>query len=277
MIEGQPYKIYRPTELHNPSLIVAWNQDAGRVGSSVAGFLNKKLGTQDTGDIEPWPFFRLDGVLIEDNVIKFPESKFYWCQEKNLLIFKSEAPVREHYRFLTTILDIAQDYYRVGELYTIGGIVSLMAHTNPRRIFTVVNQPELKETLQQYAVETGLSHDTPLGSRPTINSFLLWLAKSKEIASLSLWAEVPFYLATTEDPRACKRILTVLDKRLDLGMDMGELDLAIEEQNKRIEELQQQNAAIRKWVEMLERGIMLNQDESEQLAREVTQCLEERA
>ena len=138
----------------------------------------------------------------------------------------------------------------------------------------MVNQPELKKTLLQYAVDTGLDYNTPLGGRPTISSFLLWGAKRRELAGVSLWAEVPFYLAATEDPRAGKRMLAVLDKRFELGMDLAEFDLVIEKQNEKIEELKQQNAAISKWVEMLERGIMLSPDESEQLAKEMTEFLE---
>ncbi len=115
MIEGQPYRIYRPPELQNPSLIIGWSQDAGRLAPSVVDFLCNKLGAQDSSEIEPWPFFHLGGVSIEDNVIQFPKSKFYSCQEKDLLIFKSEAPSKEHHRFLVTILNIAQHYYRVKE------------------------------------------------------------------------------------------------------------------------------------------------------------------
>lgn len=272
MIEGQLYKIYRSPELRNPSLIIAWSQDAGRLGPSVVDFLKQKLGIRDCAEIEPWPFFHLSGVSIEDDVIQFPESKFYSCPEKDLLIFKSEIPSKEHYQFLTTVLDVVQQY-NVKELYTIGGLVSLVAHTNPGRIFAAINQIELKKTLIQYGVATNLDYHTPLGGRPTLSSFLLWAAKRREVAGVSLWVEVPFYLTTTEDPRASKRVLTFLDKRFDLGIDLAEIDLVIQAQNEKIEELKRRNTAINKYVEMLERGIMLSQDESEQLAREVTEFL----
>jgi len=272
----RPYEIYEAPGLENPSLIVGWSQDAGRLGPNVVDFLNKKLGAQVCADIEPSPFFHLGGVSIEDNVIQFPESKFYCCPEKDLLIFKSEAPGKEQYQFLNTILDIAQ-HYRVKELYTIGGMVSLIAHTNPGRIFTVVNQAQLKKTLMQYGVDTGLDYQTPPGSRPTISSFLLWVAKRRRLWGVGLWAEVPFYLAATEDPRGCQRLLTFLDRRFELGMDLTGLDLVIQKQDEKIEELKQQNATVSKCVEMLERGIMLSDDEHERLATEVTEFLEKRA
>jgi proteasome assembly chaperone (PAC2) family protein len=273
---AQPYEIYEASRLQNPSLIAGWSQDAGRLGTGVVDFLNRRLGAQACADIEPLPFFYLGGVSIEDNVIQFPESKFYCCLEKNLLTFKSETPGREHYRFLTAVLDIVQ-HYRVKELYTVGGIVSLISHTSPGRVFTVVNQPQLKQTLVQYGAETGLDYQTPPGSRPTLSSFLLWVAKRRELPGVSLWAEVPFYLAAIEDPRACKRLVAFLDKRVELGMDLTELDSAIKEQDEAIEGLRQQNATVSKCLEMLERGIVLSQDEQERLATEVAEFLGGRA
>lgn len=243
----------------------------------VVDFLNKKLEAEDSGEIEPWPFFNLGGVLIVNDVLWFPESKFYWCQEKNLLIFKSSAPDREYYRFLSTIIDIAQNHYRVNELYTIGGIISATSHSNPGKVFATVNRPELKKALLSCGAETGLDYHTPPGGRPTLSSFLLWVAKRREVAGASLWGEVPFYLAATEDPRAGKQMLAVLNKRFDLGMDLGELDRAIEEQNEKIEELKRQNAAISRFIEMLDRGIAISETETEQLAREVTEFLEKGA
>lgn len=274
MTQGQPYRIYKPPELKNPALIVAWSQDAGQLGIRVADFLIKKLGAQDSGEIEPWPFFNLSGVSIWENVIQFPESKFYWSQEKNLLLFKSDVPNKEHYQFLSTLLDIAQNHYRVKEFYSVGGLVSATSHTMPGRIFAVVNQPELSKPLPAYGVETGLEYRTPPGSRPTISSFLLWVAKRRQTAGVNLWVEVPFYLVPLEDPAAIKQVLNVLNRRLALGMDLSELDLAIEEQKQKIEELKQQNPSVSKLIEMLDRGIMVSESESEQLTKEVTEFLE---
>ena len=276
MTEGSLYEVYEAPGLQNPSLIAGWSPDAGRSGPVAVDFLNRRLGTQACAAIEALPFFHLGGVSIEDDVVQFPESKFCCCPEKDLLIFKSDTPAKEHYRFLVTILDIAR-HYRVKEIYTVGGIVSLMVHTSPRRVFTVVNQPPLKETLMQYGVEMGLDYDTPTGSRPTLSSYLLWAAARRQLAGISLWVDVPFYLAIIEDPRACKQLLVFLNRRFGLGMDFAELDLAIEKQDGAIEQLRKGNETVAKYLEILERGITLNQDEQERMTAEVTEFLERRA
>lgn len=275
MTKTPAFKIYKTRSPQNPPLLVGWSQDIGKLGPKVIDYLNKKLGTEEFGEIEPTGFSSFGGVQIEDDVIQFPERKFYSCDRNNLLIFKSSLPRYEHYKFLSSVLDFAQHYCKVNKLYTIGGIVSLMAHTAPRRILTVVNQPKLKEMLREYGLETSTNYQTPRGERPTLSSLLSWLAKGRNIAGVNLWTEVPFYLAAVEDLRAIKYTLRFLDKRFDLNMDFGDLDLKIERQNKRIKQLREQNLEINKYIEMLEGGIMLSEDENEHLTKEMTEFLGE--
>jgi proteasome assembly chaperone (PAC2) family protein len=257
-------------------LIVAWSYDVGGMAPRVIDFLDKKLGLEGFGEIKPEGFFSLDGVRVEEDVIQFPESEFYSCQKRNILIFESDIPNREHYKFLNTVLDFAVDRCKVKEIYTIGGIVSSIPHLSPRRVSGVVNRPELKRKLARYGVSTNVDYQTPPGGRPTLNSFLLWVAKRRDIAGCGLWVEVPFYLAATEDPLAAKHVLTFLDRRFNLSLDLGELDLEIEKLNKDIEELKRQNPDITRYIERLERGITLSESEGETLAREVVEFLQKR-
>lgn len=274
MSENPRLKIHKPPNLQNPSLLVGWSQDIGKLGPKVIDYLNKKLGAEEFGELEPEAFSSFGGVQIEDNVIQFPESKFYSCPKNNLLIFESSPPRYEHYKFLNSVLDFAQHCDKVNELYTLGGIVSLMSHTAPRRILTVVNQPESKEMLARHGLETAMDYESPHGQMPSLSGFLLWLAKRRNITGVNLWTEVPFYLAAVEDLKAIKYTLGFLNKRFELNLDFGDLDLKIRQQNERIKQLREQNPEVNKYIEMLERGIMLSEDENEELAKEMTKFLE---
>ena len=108
-------------KLQNPALIVGWNIDAAKLGATVADYLIRKLGCQSFGEIEPVEFFSLGGVAIEDNLVQFPESKFYACPERDLVVFKSDPPSYGWYKFLNLILDAAEQYCHIREIYTIGG------------------------------------------------------------------------------------------------------------------------------------------------------------
>lgn len=274
MNHGSPFKMYKTPHFQNPSLLVAWSQDAGRLGSKVIDLLNRKLGGQEMGEIDASDFFSLWGVQIENNVIQFPESKFYSCESKDLILFKSDGPSQEWYKFLNTILDVAVLHCKVKEVYTLGGFISSLAHTSFRRTIGVVSQSELKETLLEDVPDiNNLEYQTPFGSRPTLNSYLLWAAKRRNIACINLWSEVPFYLAAAEDPRACKNILAILDRKFKLEIALDEIEEEIKAQNEKMEKLKNQNPDISRYIEMLEKGIMLNQDENEKLAKDVMEFL----
>lgn len=275
MINQDSLNIYKMPHLESPSLILGWSQDVGQLGPKVIDYLNRKLGTEEIGAIEPVGFYSLSGVRIEDSMVQFPESKFYSSEKNDLLILKSSLPRYEHYKFLNTVLDFAERYGAVKEVYTVGGLVSLKADTAPQRIATVVNQPELKEIPGRLGLQTDLEYETPPGGRPTLSSFLLWLAGRRNIAGVNLWTEVSFYLAAVEDLKAIRYTLWFLDKRFTLNMDFSELNLAIKKQSARIKQLKEQNPEIKKLVEMLEQGIMLNSEESEKLTEEVTEFLKE--
>ena len=151
-----------------------------------------------------------------------------------------------------------------------------MSHTSPRRVSSVINEHQLKQPMTEYGVNTNLEYETPIGARPTLSSFLLWLAQKRNITGANLWVDVPFYLAALEDPRACKQVLSVLDRRFNLGLDFTELDLETERQNRLIIELKEQETDVHRYLSMLERGIMLSEKESEALANKVAEFLQKK-
>ena len=274
MSQGQSSKIYEVPRLQNPCLIVGWNQDVAGLGSKILEFLIKKLHAREFARINPAGFFSLAGVPVEENVIQFPQSKFYFCEENDLLIFHSDGPSQSHYEFLTMLLDVAGQSRAVQEMYTIGGIISLMPHTSPRTLSSVVNKQQLKQSLAEYGVHTNLEYETPVGARPTLSSFLLWMAQKRSIIGANLWVNIPFYLAALEDALACKQVLLFFNRRFNLGIDFADLDRETEQQNSLIAQLKEKDSEVHKNITMLERGIMLSEKESEALATKVAEFLQ---
>ena len=276
LTEEHPFKIYVKPEFQSSSLIVGWAEDAGKLGSKVIAYLNKKLEAKDFGEIEPVDFFFLGGVLVENDVAQFPESKFHYCQPYNLVILKSSSPRAEWYKFLNLILDVAEHYCHVKELYTVGGMISFGAHTAPRELFAIANSPEMKEVLSQYNLARDMDYQTPPGQRPTLSSFLLWVAKRRNIAGASLWVPIPFYLAAMEDPQAWKKTLEFLDRRFDLRIDFTDLDEEIERQNEKIAQVRIRFPEIDSYIQRLESNLSLTEQESERLVKEIEESLGKR-
>ena len=268
-MEKDPLEIYKTPHLRSPCLIVGWQtRDVGKLGSKVIDFLNERLGGQEIAEIKPSGFFPFGGARFKDDLVQFPGSKFWACEKDDVLILKSDEPVFEHYRFLNLVLDFAADRCQAKAVYTLSGAVSSTAHTSPRRILTVFNEPEIKEELRDYGLE-----DMTWEGPPAISSYLLWVARRRGIPGVSLWPEIPFYLAPHEDPQAMKAILSFLNGRLNLGLDLGGFDSEIKYQDEKIAELREEDAEINRYITMLESGASLDEEEQLRLVQEVFKLL----
>lgn len=263
--------------LDGPSLVVTWNHEAGGLAERVVDSLGRTLGLEPVGDIDPPGFFSLEGVAVSEDVIQFPVTRFYSCRGANLVVLQSDAPTRDHYGFLTSLLDFAVHRCQVSQVFTIGGVVSALAHTSPRRVFGIVNQPDLKAPLTECDVETGMDYETPSRGSTSLSNFLLWVAKTRKLPGCTLWAEVPFYLAATRDPVAAVHILRVLQNMFRLTLDLEQLDHEKQEIEKQIQELRAENTEVARCIELLERGIMLSESESDALTKDVSIALRRRA
>lgn len=266
-MEKNLFEIYRTPQLQNPSLVIGWQtRDIGKIGSKVTEFLNEKLGGMEVAEIKPLGFFPLGGAVFKDDLLQVPESKFWACEKNDLLIFKSNEPKYEWYKFLNAVLDFVEECCEAKEIYTISGTIASITHTSPRRILTVFNQSEFRKGLQDYGLE-----DMTWEGPPAISSYLLWVAQKRGIPGMSLWPEVPFYLATTEDAEAIRQTLSFFDKRFNLDMDLGEFDLESKRQNEKLARLREKSPEVNKSIEMLERGLSLDKSEQVRLAEQVSE------
>lgn len=262
-------------ELRSPSLVAGWTLDASRLGTRVTDYLIKKLGGQPFCEIDPVGSFTLEGVVIENDIVHFPETRFYACPDNDLIVLQSTPPNHEWYRFLNLILDVAQNQYQVKELYTVGGMVALGAHTAPRQLFATPNSAEFKDILSYYQITRDMNYESPPGQQPTLNSFLSWTAKIRNIPAANLWVPIPFYLLSVDDPRAQKVVLEFLTQRLDLPIDLGDLDEAIGKQNEKMGRLRANSPEIDDCISKLESNVRLSEKENEQLVEQVEEFLRE--
>ncbi len=275
MTERYPFKVLRKPKVQSSSLVVGWNEDAGQLGPGVIDYLTYKLGGERFGEIDPEDFFSLGGIRVEGDVAQFPESNFYSCHENSLVIFRSTPPSFEWYKFLNSILDVAEHYCGAKELYAIGGMVTLAAHTTPRTLLATTSSQEVKESLEQYNLVRDMDYQTPLGQRPTLNSFLLWLAGRRNIAGVNLWVPIPFYLVTSEDPKAQKKVLQFFDERLGLNIDFSDIDREIQKQSEKLAQARLRLPEVDDYILRLESNLRLSQEENERLTKEVEEFLRE--
>jgi predicted ATP-grasp superfamily ATP-dependent carboligase len=271
--ERDPLRFFSRPALQSPSLVVAWSEDAGRLGPKVNDYLRRKLGGHSFCEIEPVDFFPMGGVAIEDDLAKFPASWFYASPEHDLVLFESSPPSSDWYRFLNLVMDVAEHYCHVREVHTVGGMVAISAHTTPRQLVAAFSSTEAKKNLSSSDLVSAFDYETAASQRPTLSSYLLWVAKRRSIPAASLWVPVPFYLAGGEDLGAERRVLQFIDQRLDLGIDFRELDEDIKRQNRELAEARAANAHIEESIARLESNQGLSDEESLRLVEEVDEFI----
>ncbi len=256
------YKIYKKPELEESSLIVCWEKDAGRIGTNVFNYLSDYLNLSLFCEIEPRDFFTLGGVMVENNIARFPQTKLYSSDEKNIVVLYSTVPRYEWYRYISLILEIAQKICRVAEIYTVGGMISVNAHTSPRVLMATMNINDCKTDLQNYDISLDLDYETPPGQRPTMSSYLLWEALRRNIRGVSLWVPVPFYLVGVDDLPACKKIIDFMNHKFKLGLNMDKINEDLKKQNIRLADIIQQYPDLQELMLRLEENSSLSESES---------------
>lgn len=268
-----PLKYFRKPEFKFSTMVVGWGSDIGKLGDAVTGFLKDKLHGQLFYEIEPDDYFPLGSVSIEDDLVQFPESKFYFCPRADLVIFSSSQPVFESYQFLSQVLDVAQKYCNIKELYAVGGVMSSNTHSIPRQIFGSFSSSEVKRELKLYDINNDLDYETPVGQKPTLNSYLLWAARKRNLAAIDLSVPVPFYYFSLDDYSAQKKILEFFNYRFHFELDLSEYDTAMKRQSQKLEDLLYSYPEIKDYFTRLESNLRLSEDENLRMVKVIADHL----
>jgi proteasome assembly chaperone (PAC2) family protein len=255
--------LYKEPELKNPIMLCGW-PGIGNIGINAIDSLRAVLKAQEFGEIEPWDFFNPRKVTIEKGLLKdleFPSSKFYFQKIKSLpveslkvgrkverhLIFfiGQEQPAEERIRYAegrkayemaNLVLDVAEKF-GCRRVYTSGAAVTQIHHTAKPRVWAVPNKQSLIEEIKQYKNTIVMSEIEGRSSQGTItglNGLLLGVAKKRDLEAVCLMGEIPYYLqgAPWPYPKGSKSVLEVLNKILNVKIDLSQLD----ELAKRVEE-----------------------------------------
>jgi predicted ATP-grasp superfamily ATP-dependent carboligase len=259
-VRGQPH-------FNNPSMLISWNEDAAKLGTTTIEYIIKKLAGEGFGEIEPEGFFSLGGVAVENNVAQFPEIKFFYCKDRDLVLLKSNSPVQEWYKFLTNIMEVAENVCHVKEIFTLGGMVTFTSHLTSRALITSSNSLQMKKVMYQYDIAKNINYESPPGQRPSLSNYLLWVAKRRNINAASLWVPIPFYLIAIKDMVAVKKLIDFLDRKMELKIDLAELDEAVTRYNEQLANILNRFPDLNVLLQRIDNGAGLSEEESSKLVR----------
>ena len=203
----------------------------GNVGKVAVDFMIDELKAKKIYDIFSYTFPH--SVFVnEKNLVSLPQISLYYKQFKDkrndlLLLSGDIQPIDEvaSCEFTEKILDIFEKL-NGKEIITLGGI-GLAAVPKKPKIYCTGNS---KEIIKKY--KNGIKLDDKLygvvGPIIGISGLLLGMAEKRNIKAISFLAETlghPLYLGI----KGAREIIKVLDKKLELKMDIKKLEKEIDE------------------------------------------------
>ena len=242
--------------LRSPVLVAAfagWNDAAG-AATTALGAASANLGTDVIATIDPEEFFDfqvnrpsirlLDGQTRE---VDWPLNALVSAPapdaERDLLLLSGVEPNLRWRSFASSILD-ACEALGVEMMVTLGALIADVAHSRPVPITGLASDPDLVQRL-------GLSRSSYEG--PTgIIGILHDQCRRRGIASASLWAAVPHYIAAVPNPKAALALLRRLEGLTGIAVDASELEESMGQFNHQVDRAVSASPEIEELVERLE-------------------------
>ena len=259
---------HRP-KLERPVLVAAfegWN-DAANAATDAVRFLSRATSAVElaTLDAQEWLDFQAARpiVTISDGVVRdttWPAIRFFAAPGavsavgRDLVLLVGPEPNLRWPDFCDEVIDVASG---LGcELaVTLGALLADTPHTRPIPVTGTASDPESTAVL-------GLSRSRYEG--PTgIVGVLSDAFRRAGVASASLWASVPHYVATPPNPRATYALLARLAALLDIALPLRSLEIAGAAWVRQVDDVAASDDDITRYVHDLESRFDATIDEDE--------------
>jgi proteasome assembly chaperone (PAC2) family protein len=259
--------------LNRPILVAAfegWN-DAGNAASDAVRFLGHSTSAVElaTLDAQEWLDFQAarPTVTIANGVVQtttWPSIRFLASPTavssvgRDLVLLVGPEPNLRWRAFADEVVEVAQE---LGcELaVTLGALLADVPHTRAIPVTGTASDPEL-------VAELGLTRSRYEG--PTgIVGVLSDAFRRHGLASASLWASVPHYVATPPNPRATHALLARLATLLDVNLPLRSLEIAGAAWVRQVDEVAAGDDEISRYVRELESradAALLDDDEDDE-------------
>jgi predicted ATP-grasp superfamily ATP-dependent carboligase len=260
-------EILERPEAEDMYMIAGWRQwaDAGSTSSGLPEYLVEQTGARKIGSIRPDGFylFQIPGThdLVRP-IVKFdqgyPEkletqhNDLYYAEhnQHGLLIFLGDEPQMDIERYAQSMLHIVKTL-GVKRIIGLGGVYGELPYNKERMISSIYSRPEMKEELQNIAVNLSDYH-----GGASVGSYICRRSGEQGIEYVSFYAFVPAYdfsnvsqvansIRIENDYMAWLGIMQRINHMLQLEFDLTDLEEKskelIELFDARIEELDEES------------------------------------
>jgi proteasome assembly chaperone (PAC2) family protein len=276
--------------LNRPILLLAftgWN-DAGTAATFATKFLLQRLAARKFADIDPETFYNFVELRPTvrmrngERIIGWPKNEFSYAKDPGLvqdvILGLGVEPHLRWRSYMDAIMHVVKEC-NVELVVTLGALLADVAYSRPVRITGTASEPALARRLNlgisKYEGPTGIVgvlHDT---------------CRQQGLPAISIWANVPHYIAATPNVKAALAIVRRVLTLLDYSTDLTDLERASVEFDKRVSDVLASDPNVADYVRRLEErddaeDTAPGQDDEisalpsgEDLARELEQFLRE--
>ena len=242
--------------LRDPWMVAAfegWN-DAADAASGAVDHLIEEWDAELLIELDPEDYydFQVHRPHVttgddDERVIVWPTPSIFHARprrsERDVLLLRAPEPNFRWAAFCSTVVGVAK-LAGVTELVTLGALLADSPHTRPVPVSGSTSDKALMERMSlQPSRYTG-----PIGITTVLND----AAAREGIATASLWAAVPHYLAEPPCPKATLALLGSLEDAVGIPLPQGVLVEMTDAWQRGAEDLTSRDSEIAEYVEALE-------------------------
>ncbi len=243
-------------QLRDPILVCSfrgWN-DAAAAASTALATLGEAFDSETIAEVDPEEYFDFQAsrptiVLSEGQArrIEWPRNELIAVRipaaERDLVLLDGTEPNLRWRTFSETIATAA-DALGVEMVITLGALIAEVSHTLPVPITGLASDERLVEELDLQRS----SYEGPTGIVGVVHDRCRRLG----MASASLWAAVPHYIAAVPNPKAALALLRRLEGLTGIAVDATELEEEATAYEEQIDRAIAANPEIEELVEKIE-------------------------
>lgn len=218
-------------ELRRPLLIAAWSgwNDAGESATGAIRFMLRRWREVAFASIDPEPFYDFTQarprVRLQngERVLDWPANEFYAHRAEgdgqDLILFLGIEPHLQWHTYAQAVIEICRRFDVSGVL-TLGALLAEASHSRPIRVMGSSEDTSMRERLHVDPPQRP-GYQGPTGIVGVVNG----AAREAGFATASMWANVPYYVSASPNPKGSLALLQSITGALDLGLRLHDLEI----------------------------------------------------
>lgn len=218
-------KIATPPKLKSPIMICAW-PGMGEVAVKAALYLKDTLQFKEFATLETPDYFEPASIFVKDGILELPKpvgGVFYYYKNpkktEDIVLFISDMQpnLGSSLSYASEIIKFAQKA-GVKLIYTFAAMSVPIDHAQTPEVWIAMTSRKLMKTFKGITLKL-----LKEGQISGLNGLILGIAKNKKIEGVCLLGEIPIYTIQIENPKASLAVLEVINKALNLELDLKSL------------------------------------------------------